>query len=92
MNGKTWLNERGDIVSHAQTTVETFTPVDGGTVMYRATVTDPLVYTRPWTIEMPLRMQHEGEEILEVACHEGNGDLEHLKDVRDAWRAENQEQ
>jgi hypothetical protein len=41
---------------------------------------------------MPLRMQDEGEEILEVACHEGNGDLEHLKDVRDAWRAENQEQ
>lgn len=97
MNGKTWLNERGDIVSHAQTVVETFTPVDGDTVMYRATVTDPLVYTRPWTIEMPFNLNDSGDEILEVACHEGNEDLPHLKAVRDAWRAEqaagqNQEQ
>jgi hypothetical protein len=86
MNGKTWLNEVGDIVSHAQTTVETFTPTDADTIVYRATVTDPLVYTRPWTIEMPFGRRDD--EILEVACHEDNQDLEHLKDVRDAWRAE----
>jgi hypothetical protein len=86
MNGKTWLNEVGDVVSHAQHTVERFTPVDGSTMTYRATVTDPLVYTRPWTIEMPMN-RSEGE-ILEAACHEDNGDLQHLKDVRDAYRAE----
>jgi len=86
MNGKTWLNERGDIVSHAQTIVERFTPVDADTITYRATVTDPLVYTRPWTIEMPL--ERRDDEILEVACHEDNQDLEHLREVRDAWRAE----
>jgi hypothetical protein len=86
LNGKTWLNEYGDVVSHAETVVERFIPVDADTITYRATVTDPLVYTRPWTIEMPLKRQPE--EILEVACHEDNADLQHLKEVRDAYRAQ----
>ena len=84
LNGKTWLNEVGEIVSHAETVVERFIPVDADKVTYRATVTDPLVYTRPWTIEVPLnRMQ---DELLEVACHEDNQDLQHLKEIRDAAR------
>ena len=57
LNGKAWLNEVGEIVSHAETVVERFTPVDGDTIHYEATVTDPLVYTRPWTIAMPLKRQ-----------------------------------
>ena len=85
LNGKTWLNEVGDVVSHAQKVVERFIPVDGDTVTYRATVTDPIVHTRPWTIEIPLK--REPEELLEVACHEDNQDLQHLKDVRDEFRA-----
>jgi len=86
LNGKTWLNEVGDIVSHAEAVVERFTPTDADTIIYTATVTDPLVYTRPWTIRMPLK--RKAEELLEVACHEDNQDLQHLKDVRDAFRAE----
>ena len=86
LNGKTWLNEVGDIVSHAETVVERFTPMDADTIIYTATVTDPLVYTRPWTIRMPLK--RKAEELLEVACHEDNQDLGHLKDVRDAFRAQ----
>jgi hypothetical protein len=86
LNGKTWLNEVGEIVSHAETVVERFIPQSADRVLYRATVTDPLVYTRPWTIEIPLNRQDE--ELLEVACHEDNQDLGHLKEVRDAARAE----
>src|SRR5262245_54662602 len=86
LNGKTWLNEVGDVLSHDAKIVERFIPVDGNNVTYRATVTDTIVYTRPWTIEIPLRKQDD--ELLEAACHEGNGDLQHLKDVRDAYRAE----
>ena len=52
---------------------------------HEATVTDPIVYTRPWTIAMPLNRQPGG--LLEVACLEDNQDLEHLKEVRDAARA-----
>jgi hypothetical protein len=86
LNGKAWLNEVGEIVSHAEHVVERLTPIDADTLNYRATVTDPVVYERPWTIEMRLRRQQD--EILEVACHEDNQDLEHLKEVRDAARAE----
>jgi hypothetical protein len=85
LNGKTWLNEVGDVVSHAETVVEHFIPVNADLLTYRATVTDPVVYTRPWTIEIPLRRQND--EVLEVACLEDNQDLQHLKDVRDAARA-----
>jgi hypothetical protein len=84
LNGKTWLNEVGDIVSHAETVVERFTPVNAERITYQATVTDPVVYTRPWTIEVPLNRQ--ADELLEVACHEDNQDLQHLKEVRDAAR------
>jgi hypothetical protein len=84
LNGKTWLNEVGDVMSHAATVVERFTPVDAKTVRYEATVDDPLVYTQPWTMAMPLR--RESGELLEVACLEDNQDLQHLRDVRDAVR------
>lgn len=85
LNGKTWLNEFGDVVSHAEHVVERFIPVSDHKIIYRATVTDPIVYNRPWTIEFPLNQ--EAEELLEVACHEDNGDLQHLKDIRDEFRA-----
>jgi hypothetical protein len=84
-NGKAWLNELGDIISHRQSVVERFTPVDEDTLIYRATVSDPIPYTRPWTIEVP--MHRKNDELLEVACHEDNADLEHLKHVRDEYRA-----
>jgi hypothetical protein len=85
LNGKTWLNEVGEIVSHAETVVERLTPVDADTINYEATVTDPLVYSRPWTIGFPMNRQ-EGE-LLEVACREDDEDLAHLKEIRDAARA-----
>ena len=84
-NGKAWLNEAGDVVSHMQTVVETFTPVSPTQIVYRATVADPIPYTRPWTIEMPFNRAED--ELLEVACLEDNGDLQILKDVRDEYRS-----
>ena len=82
-NGKTWLNEVGEITSHALTVVERFTPVNANTIIYRATLTDPLVYTRPFTVEVQFN-RDPGGEMLEVACHEDNQDLQHMKDVKDA--------
>ena len=86
LNGKAWLNEVGDVLSHDARIIERFTPTDADNLIYRATVTDMVAYTRPWTIEIPLRRQVDGE-ILEIACHEDNGDLHNLKDVRDEYRA-----
>jgi hypothetical protein len=85
LNGKMWLNEVGDVISHAATVVERYWFDGAGELQYQATVNDPLVYTRPWTISMPVRRVES--ELLEVACLEDNQDLQHLKDVRDAARA-----
>ena len=50
--------------------VERFTMLDADTIEYRLTVTDPVTFARPWTIENGLRRADGG--IYEVACHEGN--------------------
>ena len=80
-NGRTWLNEVGDVISHAATVVERFTPVNEKQVRYQATITDPIVYTRPFTIEIPFNRQPD--QILEAACLEDNQDLQHLKDLKE---------
>jgi hypothetical protein len=80
-NGKVWMNEAGDLISHAATGVERFTPEDADTIDYRVTITDPVVMTRPYTLGFKIRRQQG--EILEVACHEDNQDLEHLRHVKE---------
>ena len=81
LNGKTWLNEVGEIVSHAERVVERLTLVDEKTIAYEATVSDPIVYTRPWTIAF--RIGKQKDELLEIACHEDDQDLAHLKQIKD---------
>jgi hypothetical protein len=56
--------------------VERFTQVDAETIKYEFTVTDPTMYTRPWSAMMPLiRMR---EPLFEYACHEGNYSLRNI--------------
>jgi hypothetical protein len=49
---------------------ERFTRTDATTLTYQATIEDPTVYTRPWTVEIP--MMKRSDFIFEFACHEGN--------------------
>ena len=84
-NGKTWLDEGGEIVSYAEHVVERFTPVDPETLRYEATITDPVVYTQPWTVAFPVK--REKFELREAACHEEDHDLPHLKALKDAAAA-----
>jgi hypothetical protein len=49
---------------------ERFTRMDADTILYRATVDDPTVYTKPWTVEIPMTARRE--PLYEYACHEGN--------------------
>ena len=73
LNGKTWLNEGGEIVSYAEHVVERYTPAGPDTLNYQATVTDPVVYTRPWTIAF--QVKRKKAEMFETACHEEDRDL-----------------
>ena len=50
--------------------VERFTITDANTLTYRATVEDPSVFLRPWTVEVS--MARTAGPLFEVGCHEGN--------------------
>ena len=50
--------------------VERFTRVGPDTLNYEVTVTDPTVWTKPWTAMIPLK--RTTDLIYEYACHEGN--------------------
>jgi hypothetical protein len=50
--------------------VERFTRTDANTLLYQARIEDPTVFTRPWSIEIP--MERTKDALFEVACHEGN--------------------
>jgi hypothetical protein len=50
--------------------IERFTRTDPDTILYRATVDDPSVYSKPWTVE--IAMNKTKDHVFEYACHEGN--------------------
>jgi hypothetical protein len=50
--------------------VERFTRTDANTLTYQATIDDPTVFTKPWTVE--ISMDRTNAQLFEVACHEGN--------------------
>ena len=86
LNGKTWLNEAGEFASYASHVVERLTPTGADSFRYEATVADPVVYTRPWTIAFPVERE-EKFEMYESTCHETDHDLAHLKVIKDAAAA-----
>lgn len=49
---------------------ERFTRTSPDSILYRATIDDPTVYTQKWTMEVSLE-KSEGP-LFEYACHEGN--------------------
>jgi hypothetical protein len=49
---------------------ERFTRVAADMILYRATVEDPTIYTRPWSVEVAL--SKTDDPVYEYACHEGN--------------------
>ena len=55
--------------------VERFTRVGADTIRYEARITDPTIYTKPWTMALDLA-RDDGYHIFEYACHEGNRAVE----------------
>jgi hypothetical protein len=58
------------------TLVERFTLADSNTLIYEFTITDPTVWTKPWTVSLP--MTRSDQHIYEYACHEGNHDMKFM--------------
>jgi hypothetical protein len=83
-NGRSWIATnaaagwlRGIPQTEACHLVERFTRVSASTIQYQATIDDPNVYTRPWTVAFPLN-NDERYRIFEYACHEGNYALRNM--------------
>lgn len=71
LNGETWFDRSGNFHSDALHVVERYTPVSPYHLMYEATIEDPQVFTRPWTIRMPLYRRLEADkQLLEYECVE----------------------
>ncbi|HLF13104.1 MAG TPA: DUF3500 domain-containing protein [Gammaproteobacteria bacterium] len=60
-------------ISHSEElhVVERFTRVSADAINYVVTITDPKVYTQPWTVALPLN-RDDTYVMFEYACHEGN--------------------
>jgi hypothetical protein len=54
-------------------TIETFRRAAHDTLEYSVTFDDPTVWSRAWTLMIPLK--RTGEQMFEFACHEGNYSL-----------------
>ena len=68
-NGQTWLDRAGNYASASAKVTERYTPLGPNHLQYEATIEDPSVYSRPWTISMPLyRIVDEGFRMLEFKC------------------------
>jgi hypothetical protein len=83
-NGQGWIATnaasgrlRGIMQSDALHVVERFTRASAATIHYSVTVDDPKIYTRPWTLAIPLERDDE-YRIFEYACHEGNHAVENV--------------
>lgn len=70
-NDSTRFNVVGDFHSDEMRITEQWTFVDQNTIEYRATIDDPNVYTRPWTIGFTHTRGLPENEILEYAGVEG---------------------
>jgi hypothetical protein len=78
MNSRTWFDMEANFHGENLHVLERFKPLDENTIQYEATMTEPEVYTRPWTVRFNLvRNLEEGYETLEYACVEGEQDLQH---------------
>ncbi|MBI2188914.1 MAG: hypothetical protein HYU37_17585 [Acidobacteria bacterium] len=70
-NDRSWFDRAGNFHSEALHLVERFTPVHADLIDYRATIEDPQVFTRPWTIQVPLYRRRDAvAQLLEFKCVE----------------------
>jgi hypothetical protein len=78
-NDQTWFDRAGNFHSDALHVIERYTPVSPYHLLYEATIEDSKVFTRPWTIRMPLyrrlepasdRRLEPAKKILEYKCTE----------------------
>ncbi|NKB97715.1 MAG: hypothetical protein GKR90_04325 [Pseudomonadales bacterium] len=72
----TWLDRAGNLHSGALQVEERYDLMSAHHLRYRATLTDPSVYTRPWTLEVILyKNVHPNAQLLDFRC------IEHVEEL-----------
>jgi hypothetical protein len=67
----TWFDRAGNYHSDALKVSERYTALDENTLQYLATIEDAKVFSRPWTISMPLyRRREPNMQLMEYKCVE----------------------
>jgi hypothetical protein len=65
----TWFDRSGNWHSDALKVTERYTAIDANTLDYEATIEDPNVFSKPWTIKMPLyRRREPNMQLMEYKC------------------------
>jgi hypothetical protein len=66
-----WLDRSGNYASEARRVTERYTLTDADRIRYEATIDDSSVFTRPWTLRMPLyRRVEQGVRLMDFRCVE----------------------
>ena len=72
-NDQTWFDVMASFHSDAMRITERMTVASADRIEYQAVITDPKVYTRPWTFALVFnRAKDYGSELYEEACVEVN--------------------
>ncbi len=88
-NTKTWFDTSGNFKTENLHVTEKFIPQDANTIVYEVTVTDPDIYTQPWTAHWNIGRNRQTKmsdghpyEQMEFGCIEGNEDLQHYTQTK----------
>ncbi|MGD1210320.1 MAG: hypothetical protein ABR973_03045 [Candidatus Acidiferrales bacterium] len=78
LGDQTWLDAAGNYHSDQLHVVERYTLLGPDTMKYEATMEDPMVYAKPWSVRLLLyRDKRPGARIIEDECLEGADGLWH---------------
>jgi len=67
----TWFDRSGNFHSDALRVTERYTPISRDAIQYEARIEDPKVFTRPWTIRLPLyRRLEPNARLIPFRCME----------------------
>src|SRR5262249_8730793 len=70
LNDETWLDHAGNFHSDQLHVIERYSLLDQDHLQYEATLEDPKVFTRPWSIKVTLyRRVEPGVQLLDYECY-----------------------
>ena len=66
-----WLDRSGNYATEARRVTERYTMLDADHMRYEATIEDPAVFSKPWSLHMPLyRRVEPGARLMDFRCVE----------------------